>query len=93
VVPSGYNDENTRLFVVFNNENAAASLYTYSNGAFSTGSYAIGVGRSVTFVSIAIIDGAYQSAFASTTIVNNHEETLQFSATTKEEFEAAVNAL
>jgi len=94
VVPSGYDDENTRVFVVFNNENTAASLYSYSNGAFNTGAYySLGIGRSVTFVSIAVIDGAYYSAFSSTTIVDNHEETLQLSATTKAEFEAAVNAL
>jgi hypothetical protein len=94
VVPSGYDDENTRVFVVFNNENTAASLYSYSNGAFNTGAYySLGIGRSVTFVSIAVIDGAYYSAFSSTTIVDNHEETLQFSATTKAAFEAAVNAL
>jgi len=94
VVPGGYDDENTRVFVVFNNENAAASLTTYSNGAFVTGSgYAIGIGRSVTFVAIAIKNGEYQSAFAPTTIVANHEEILQFSTTTKEDFETALNAL
>lgn len=77
-VPSGYDDANTMIFMVFTNDNAVTAIYNYANGAFDTGSYyTVPEGMDVSFVAISDYNNQIQYAVISNSIITtNHTETI-----------------
>lgn len=93
-VPSGYDNTNTRVYVVFTTINSVASVYSYTNGAFLlSGGYQVPVGLQATIVALAYNNGQWYSSFTPITITNNHVATLSFSPTTIAAYTAQVSAL
>ncbi len=95
-VPSNFNDTNCMVFVAFNSQNSAARAYYYlsSSSQFNFGSfYQLPLGMSVTFVAIGEINGQLYSAFSSTTIVNNHNETLTLAPVSETQLQTQLNNL
>lgn len=75
--PSQCDDTNTNVYVVFDNENAAANLYHQSGNAFGTGSwYTLPEGTDVHFVVVTDDGGQLQYAVQAATIGSNHVENI-----------------
>ena len=93
-VPSGYDNTNTKVYVVFTTINSVASVYSYTNGAFLlSGGYQVPVGLQATIVALAYNNGQWYSSFTPITITNNHVASLSFSATTIAGYVAQVSTL
>ncbi|SFT89010.1 hypothetical protein SAMN05216474_2963 [Lishizhenia tianjinensis] len=77
-VPSGYDNTNTTVFMVFTNENAVTGVYNYASSVFSTGNYyTVPEGMDVSFVVISDNGSQIQYAVISNSIITtNHTETL-----------------
>lgn len=92
-VPSGYDDNNTKVYVVFSTINSVAGVW-YNNGAFTlSGGYQVPVGVQATIVALGYFNGGWQSSFTPITITSNHTETINFAPTTIADYVAQVNAL
>lgn len=76
-VPSGYDNTNTMIFMVFTNANAVTGIYSYASSVFSTGTYyTIPEGMDVSFVAISEENNQIQYAVISNSIITtNHTET------------------
>lgn len=76
-VPSGYDNSNTMIFMVFTNANAVTGIYSYASSVFSTGTYyTIPEGMDVSFVAISEENNQIQYAVISNSIITtNHTET------------------
>jgi hypothetical protein len=74
-IPTGFTNQTCKLFISFDGLNSITSLYSYSNGVYSSSpSYQLPIGLSVNFVLISIIGGNPHVAIVPATIVNNHVE-------------------
>jgi hypothetical protein len=76
-VPNIYHPMNTKVYIVFTNENAVTSLYSYENEAFKTGGYyTVPTGMNVHFVVVTNQEGRLMYAVQNATLVMNHNENI-----------------
>ena len=96
VVPTGYVDTTTAVFVVFQNENSAARLSQYDskNHTFQVDhSNTIPIGKQVIVVAIATIGGQMYWSSTPNTITASQHLTISFTPKTKAEIEQLAAAL
>ncbi len=75
-----FNSTNCVVFLSVDGINSIASMYFQNNSNYIT--YNFPIGKAVTFIAIAEINGQYYSAFISSTLVNNHIENITMNPTT-----------
>lgn len=93
-VPSGFDNTNTNLYVVFTTINTVMSVDNYSSGAFSLISgFQVPIGMQATIVALNYHSGSWYSSITPVTFVNNHVVNLTFATTTIAAYTAQVNAL
>jgi hypothetical protein len=85
-----FTPSNCIVFLSVNGVNSIASLYWF-NGVYQISN--IPTGKAVSFIAISEIDGQYYSAFLSTTITTNHNETLNLTPTTLNEIKNQLSIL
>lgn len=86
--PGAYDNSNTTVWLVIPSMNSVANIWSYATGVFSSGNYTIPVGTQVKFVALHFDGTNYFSHFGNlTSIVNGHNETLSFTATTLAQFQ------
>ena len=94
-LPSGFDNTNTVLFVVFNNANSVANIYNFASGAYTTVGhyYTFPEGEDVTFVAISDNNNQLQYAIIQNAIITtNHTETIAASDFTSVTDMAALDA-
>ncbi len=93
-VGNAYADSNCMVFVSFNGQNSAAHCFSYLNHTYSPGSYyTLPIGMAISFIAIAEINGQYYSDIHSSTVVLNHNETMNLQPTTLAQINAALALL
>lgn len=84
-VPVGYDNTNCAVFISFDGYNSLTSIYNFTGGNFTTGSYyTIPEGLAVHFIAMAFINNTPHAAIVPATITTNHLEVISaLTATTQ----------
>lgn len=95
--PDGFDNTNTRIYLVFTNINTVGVLNHYAGGKFVSdaihGTGNIPVGEQLTIVALGYKDGGWYSSFKALTLNASNTETLTFAPTTIAAYTQAVNNL
>jgi hypothetical protein len=76
-LPKNFTNSNTRVFLFIENDNGAVTLFGDKDlEEFNTGSYEIPVGFKVKIIALGEIDDEMYYKIVSTTVVDNHSETI-----------------
>lgn len=94
-LPSGFNGQNSALFISFDGMNSLSTIYNFTNGVYTSAPhYTLPTGLDVHFVAVAFIGGDPHVAIVPATIQNNHYETIpQLNQTTPGQFQTDLNNL
>ena len=92
--PSGYDQSNTMVFLVFSSINSIASLPNFTGGSFTTSPYyQLPVGMNISIVALSVIGGSYSSSITTATVAVGMNVPLTFTPTTPAQFELDVQGL
>lgn len=93
----GFDNTNTRVYLVFKNRNSVGNMNYYADGAFVTdaihGYDNIPVGEQMTIIAVGYKDDKLYSAFKTITLSASNNESLSLTETTSAAFETAVKNL
>jgi len=91
--PSGYDDQNTAVWIVFPAENSVASVHYYDVDHFTTDYAQLPIGYNVIVVAYAVQNGQAFSSFTPTTITNGMNLLIPMQATTEAQFQTDLGNL